>query len=468
MPALALLLAAYFLWFARDALRAGWAADDMMNLYGAWQPGWWDLLLAQFRPWHGDYRPLGGLFYVTLYELFGLNPFPFRVGILLLLGGNVWLTWRLARRLGCDEVRAALAAVVVAYHAGLGSLNYSIDVIYDILCFTFYIGALVYYLGIRRGGTPGPRQTAVLFALYLCALNSKEMALTLPLALLAYEAIYHPAAALRWKELRRWLAGPPRLAFFAAAFNLVYLYGKKYGPDPMMGMPGYQPVFSLARFGAFNGASLAQLAFRGGPIGTLGLLTCFTVITWLAWRYNRPALRFCWAFALIAPLPIEFLVGRYQSCLYIPLAGWAIFAAIVLADLAEGIADFARGALRLRFLPRAEVVAVVLVCALIPWVRLNRKRQALYVRPNMLAQAPLTVKAIQDFRSLKGRIRPHSRLVFLDDPFPGFDIVFITSLTLGDRSVDVWMQRIAHLPASEIAKFDYRFTFDAAGLRRLP
>ena len=74
----AVLLSAYFLCFAWDGLHARWAEDDMMNLYGAWKPGPWQLLLSQFRPWHGDYRPMGGAFYAVLFTMFGLNPLPYR------------------------------------------------------------------------------------------------------------------------------------------------------------------------------------------------------------------------------------------------------------------------------------------------------------------------------------------------------------------------------------------------------
>ena len=133
------------MWFAWDGLSARWAADDMMNLYGAWKPGPWQLLLSQFRPWHGDYRPMGGAFYEVLFAMFGLNPLPYRVAVLLLLAFNLWLIYRIARLLGCDELRAAVAVVLAAYHAGLGCLHYNTDVIYDILCFTFYLSAFLYY-----------------------------------------------------------------------------------------------------------------------------------------------------------------------------------------------------------------------------------------------------------------------------------------------------------------------------------
>jgi hypothetical protein len=443
--ATAALLSAYFLFFARDGLSARWAADDMMNLYGAWKPGPWKLLLSQFTLWRGEYRPMGGAFYAALFPWFGLDPLPYRVAILLILGLNVWLAYRAARLLGCHRIAATIAAAVISYHAGLGALHYNTDVIYDILCFTFYIGALAYYVSIRRRGRlPRAKETVVFFALFLCALNSKEMAVTLPVVLLAYEALYHTPERWNWPQIRAWLFGPGRIALGGAALNLLYIYGKKFGPDPLMNHPAYRPVFSLKRLVEFQTVSTGELFFRN-PVSTLGLLALWTALTWLAWREDRPLLRFCWAFMLLAPLPTEFLHGRYQASLYIQLFGWAIFASVIFVDLASGIARFLT---RPRFLRGTEriVLAVILALALRSWARLNYRIHGDYIRPAMAGQAPLTAEVIQQFQTLKPRVPPHSQVVFLKDPFPDSDMGFIASLCFGDRSVNVHLQRQSQLP----------------------
>ncbi len=449
----AVLLSAYFLCFAWDGLGARWAEDDMGNLYTAWKPGPWQLLLAQFRPWHGDYRPMGGAFYAVLFTMFGLNPLPYRVAILLLLGINLWLVYRLARVLGCDELRSVVAVILAAYHSGLGSLHYNTDVIYDILCFTFYLGALLYYASIRRRGRLlGGWESAAFFGLFLCALNAKEMALTLPLVLLAYEAFYHRPAAWSWSEARAWLLGPGRLALCAVPLNLLYLYGKKFGPDAMMKMPAYRPVFRLGRLVTFQTTCIGDFLFRAAPVGTLGLLFTWTLLTWLAWRYNRPVLRFCWAFLIVAPLPIEFLEGRYQACLYIPFAALAVFAATALVDAADAAARFLDGLPILRRWGRGIPLAVLLIAALLPYVRINWRIRNTFVHRAMVLQGPLTWKVIQQFRAVKPKVPPGSSVLILDDPFHSPDELYIASLCLGDRSITVRLQTLDHLPPEEIAK----------------
>jgi hypothetical protein len=447
----AVLLAACFLCFAWDGLGARWADDDMMNLYQAWQPGPWQLLLSQLRPWHGGYRPMGGAFYAVLYAMFGLNPRPYRVAILLLLGFNLWLIYRLARMLGCDELRAAVAVILASYHAGLGSLHYNTDVIYDILCFTFYLGAFLYYASIRRRGRLlGRWESAAFFGLFLCALNAKEMAVTLPVAMLAYEALYHRPAKWSWSAARAWLFGPGRLALYTIPLNLLYLYGKAYGPDPLLSVPGYQPVFSLDRFLTFQTTSVGGFLLRLAPAGTLGLLAAWTLLTWLAWRNDRPVLRFCWALLIVAPLPIEFL-GRYQAALYIPFAALAVFAATVLVDVAEAAARSLAALPVLRRCGRNIILAALLMAALVPYVRVNWRIRNTLIHHAMVTQGTLTWKAIQQFRAVKPKVPPGSSLWILNDPFRSFDELYIASLCLGDRSLKVHLQSLSQPSPEEIA-----------------
>ena len=190
--AFAVFLLAYFLFFTYDGLRVHFAVDDIGNMAHYYRGGPLALAISQFTLWHGDWRPMGGLFYVPIFAFAGLNPVPYQAALLLILLVNVYLVYRLARLLGCGELSACVAALIVSYHAGLHNLYYNAAFVYDALCCFFYLAALVYYVRIRQAGrAPTVRQMAAFLALYLGALNSKEMAVTLPLMLLVYECIYH-------------------------------------------------------------------------------------------------------------------------------------------------------------------------------------------------------------------------------------------------------------------------------------
>lgn len=321
-PALAAFLCSWFVFFSWDGLRAHFAPDDMMNIDSFyWSPGPWRLFVSQFLLWRGYYRPMGGLFYLPIYYAAGLHPLPYHIGLSLILLANVWLVYRVARLLGCETAAAALAALCASYHAGLSNLYYNTAYVYDALCGFFYLAALAYYIGIRaRGEFLGWRRTAVFAALFVCALNSKEMALTLPAVLLAYEWIFHgpvwgtaPRAARPSGEP----AGPPggplrsvlRIPLLAALLAGADLYGKVFGVDALTGMEGYRPVFSLDRVHDFQAIFFRDATFL--HLDWLGIAMIWGVLSYLAWRPGaRPALRFSWAFLLIAPLPIEFLPGK--------------------------------------------------------------------------------------------------------------------------------------------------------------
>jgi hypothetical protein len=87
---------------------------------------------------------MGAAFYLPLFHRFGLNPLPFQIAVLLILAFNMFLAFRLALALAASRFVAGLAALLVAYHAGLPNLHYNVDMIYDVLCFTFFIGGFLF------------------------------------------------------------------------------------------------------------------------------------------------------------------------------------------------------------------------------------------------------------------------------------------------------------------------------------
>ena len=151
-------IAAWFLYFAHGGLQAGLSGDDLSNLCGYLQKPGRDLVFDTLRFWSTAYRPLGALFYVPLYKAFGLNPLPYRIVCFAILGLNLALLYRFCARLTNSREIAFLAAFLASYHAWFVDLYYIAGTIYDLLCYSLYLGALLVYAGIRaRGRTPGPR-----------------------------------------------------------------------------------------------------------------------------------------------------------------------------------------------------------------------------------------------------------------------------------------------------------------------
>jgi hypothetical protein len=464
--AFAAFLLAYFIYFTYDGLRVHFAVDDIGNMAHYYRGGPLALGISQFTLWHGDYRPMGGLFYVPILTFAGLNPVPFQAALLAILLANVYLVYCFARRLESGELAAGLAALVVCYHAGLHNLYYNAAFIYDVLCCFFYLAAFLYYLRIRQaGGVPRARHIALFLLLYLCALNSKEMAATLPLMLAVYEWIYHRPSAI-WS----WLRGPARIIPFAVALTVLDVYGKVFGPDAMVNAEAYHPVFALRRMRDFQHLSLNDLLF-GWSSGWGGILLLWAVLAYLAWRPTqgapRPVLRFLWWFMLLTPLPIEFLIGKSQACLYIPMVGWAIFGSVVFVDLARTLARILEMEPWGRRLGQGTIVALLVGIGIFFWARQNRHYKRIYAQPVMASLGHESWDVIQQFRALKPRVRPGSKVAFLDDPFHSWDMLFVAELWFRDRSLDIHVARHGLLTPGELAKVDYIFTFDNGKLVEL-
>jgi hypothetical protein len=299
-----LLLGAWFLYFSRDVLGVRFSPDDMMNVDNFyWTPGIWRLVYAQFLIWRGYYRPMGGVFYLPILSLWGLNPAPYHAALSLVLAVNVYLVYRLARLLGAGGWAAGLAALVACYHAGLGNLYYNTAFVYDALCGGFFLASLVYYCGIRsRDRRLSPGQTVIFAVLVLCALNSKEMALTLPAVLLAYEWIYHPSpsagAAPRagaavprafHTRLSAWLRGPGSPILLAAFLTLLDLYGKC---SVSMRSPAWRVT---GRPSPGIASSITRRPFSAmPPFGAPAADGCWHFGRWFPiWRGVRARVRFC-------------------------------------------------------------------------------------------------------------------------------------------------------------------------------
>ena len=451
----------YYLYFSWSRLKTHFADDDMMNLGIYFREGSLGALASQFRLWTSDYRPMGAAFYLPLYHWFGLNPAPYQLTLLLLVAGNAYLVYLLARGLGCAELESALAALITSYHSGLTNLLYNTDMVYDVLCFSFYVGALVYYVRIRnRGRLLGVRGTAIFLGLYICALNSKEMAVTLPFVLLSYELLYHGAD---WRKVSlrfwNWWRSPARALALACVLNIIFVYGRMFAPDALANQAAYRPVFTLGRVIEFQKGALTSLFCWPEPFGPFSVFAIWAVATYLCWRSERKDLRFFWFVIVIAPLPIEFLEGRFQGCLYIPMIGWAVLASAVLVDLARVTARTLLSTAGIGAVGRRRFEWMLIGIAVMIWAGICDYRKKTFVDPAAADQGARTWPVIQQLNALNIRVRPHSEVVFLDDPFEDYAMYFIGQLWVGDPSVKVHLQRKERMSPAEIGRVDYVFAF---------
>jgi hypothetical protein len=433
---------AYFFWFAGGGLQARFTGDDLMNLNLHLTPSFGRLALSNLTYWTTAYRPMGGLVYVAIYRLTGFHPVPFRVVCFALLLVNLWLLYGVCLRLTGRREIALLATLLVTYHAWLVNLYYSTGTIYELLCFMFYFAAFGYYLGIRQAGkTLRLRQWLGFLGLYICALNSKELAVTLPLCILCYELLWHG------------LRGSVRGVAISALVTLPYVIGKLTGPDSLAANPLYRPALSLARYLHTFHLYLNVLFYQDHFFRDANTILLVAAMLALAvWRRSRPLL-FAWFFILFSVLPFIFVPHYSGFFLYLPMAGWALYAATVLEMLRERLA---------KAIPAVALFLAVGLALGPLHARESRKSMQVFTS----ADLP-TTEMIAQLQQVQPSVPRGANLFFESDPFPPrtFSLVFLVRLFYHDLSVQA--ARALDGDTLEGGHFDTVFRWDAGKLVRV-
>jgi hypothetical protein len=492
-------LIAYFLHFALPALRGGFREDEMMNMGICWCAGALKSLLANVAFWKlfvcpGDalydlplylYRPGGALYYLPLYHFFGLDPLPYRIVQISILIASIPLVYYLSRRLASSRSIAFLTVLALCYHPRLAGLVFVGAFIYDVLCGFFYFATLAYYVNIReRGASLSPLQLLGFLALYVLALDCKEMAVTLPVIVLIYELL-KSHSWVDWKAFLRWIRTDTAPSLIAGLLTVFYVYGKLHGTGSLASLDPYRPKYSWDNFTASNAKFVGQLLFAGHTITPTALLLLWAVVFIYAFVRRDRTLQLMAFWIVIVPLPVAFIVPmRGDASLYLLLFGWAMIFAKLVFDSITLISKFSVFPAN-RVLPPAtsatvgdasrkissrgfRTVATLLVAfALAAFTQ--RENQRLKVpRLNVGAK---TSHVIDTFRSLGLRPSHGSSILLLlkENLFRNkWNVFFIASLVWNDRSLLIWVENVNELTPQQQANVDYIISvseFDANVIR---
>ena len=348
-------LIGYFVYFALPALRGGFREDEMMNMGICRSAGALKSLLANIAFWKlflcpGGalydlplylYRPGGALYYLPLYHFFDLDPLPYRIVQISILVASIPLIYYLSRRLTSSRSIAFLAVLALCYHPRLFGLVFVGAFIYDVLCGFFYFAALAYYVNIREDGASlRPLQLLGFLALYVMALNCKEMAVTLPVIVLIYEFLKSPDWT-DWKAFLRWIRTYAAPSLIAGLLTVFYIYGKTHGSGSLASLDPYRPKYSWHNFTASNASFVGQLLFAGHTITPIALLLLWALIFIYAFVRRDRTLQLMAFWIVIVPLPVAFIVPmRGDASLYLLLFGWAMIFAKVTFDFLTLISKF--------------------------------------------------------------------------------------------------------------------------------
>jgi hypothetical protein len=225
-------------------------------------------------------------------------------------------------------------------------------------------------------------------------------------------------------------------------------------------MEAYRPVITFGRALTFHRNALAELFYQTDSVSPMALAALAIVVTYVAWRRPRPDLRFYWCWILLTPLPIEFLQGRTQFCLYVPLVGWALFAATMFFDLTGAASRWlSHEPLFTRF-RCGHLQTAILVIGVIALAAATLQQKQSVVAPRLATHGARTWSIIQQLHAMDLRPRPDDRIIFLNDPYEGWDMLFIAQLTFRHRGMKISLQNKSALPETEVATMDRILRFE--------
>jgi hypothetical protein len=381
--------AAYKGYFQADDLDTlGWARALPVSHFATW------LVTPKLSP--SNFRPVGAFYYHALAGSFGLDFPKYLVPLHALHLLNIWLVWLLIRKLGTGPWAATAGAFFFGFHAALFDAWWKPMFIFDLLCGTFLLLALLLFVS--------DRWLVSLIAFWL-AFKSKELAIMLPVVLTAYELWF---GGKRWKRL---------IAFFAVSIL--------FGVQALIVRPGQGEYQLQVGWGAQT-ATIGYYASRLLFVPYAGLAV---LVLPFAIRRRQVWFGFVTMGALLSILLL--LPGRlFAVYWYVPLVG----VAIIVAGSAQG---------------RRHAGAVWVLLALwIPWDFVNF-REARRASQRQEQDYRAYVASIEKF----ARANPQEHVFAWDrlpDGFQGsgvsgalaciYDRMDITTRFLGDPGMEALLQ----------------------------
>ncbi len=432
----------YFFHFAGRGLQADFSHDDLMNLYKSWYPpvSRHILDIVAFFQFSDSYRPLGSLFYRLLFDVYGMQALPYRVACYGLLLLNIWFAYCVVRRLANSREVAVVTALLFSYHAEFWSLYLSTGFCYDLLCFCFYMAALLYYLRHRHASWT---HVFIWSILYVLCLDSKELGVTLPAVICIYELLRRRPSA--WKA---WIVADAKIPIAGIAINLLFIFGRVYGNSGLSRVDGYIPVYRpevyFAR--AYHFLSDAFCGAHWLTPAAAALLFSFlaAMAIWSRWF----PLRFAVAWMPVAILPVAFIPERGLASATIAALALAMTFALIFTEISRWLFHSFNQRQTAQF-----VVVLLLLFAV------NGKFGRIDYEGHF-EEGRLIRSVYEQIRAMRP-VMPHdSNVLFLHDPFPEMKwaTTFIVALHAKDLSVRVY--RLDRLPKEAPRDFNIVFSYE--------
>ncbi len=456
----ALFILLFFVFFTYSGLFAYFTFDDGTTVIYCLKPfetTWWRDLLHILTVFTTAFRPLTTMFWRPLYAVFGFNPLPYRIAEHVLLAVNIGLAYLLARRLEVTREGAALTALFFCYNAAMAVLYYNTCLVGDVMCFSLYSLAMILYLRGRQGGEPLTwRRIAGVAVCYLLALDSKELAVTLPGILVIYELLYRLRDFRdRRKALR--VGGVLAVMFVVGA---IYL---KVKVAEMGQNSAYHPTVTVGFIVNNIGHYLQELFYLPENSVTpakSGLILGGLVAAGALVR-SRQAI-FGVLYFVTSLIPVAVIASRGSYAAYVSYFGLALAVGAILAGARSQLTRFAK---RTDLETASAVVLFVCTAVLVGRAHMVRR-----VDTNGYFEwdKPKLVTLMNDFRRTIPEFPPNARVLITDDVWdPDWGLMFLVRLMYNDKTV--WVDRpntMGHAP--DLPSYDLVISYKAPDIELSP
>lgn len=310
-----------------DGLFVSLSNDDLMNLYYGWSEPLYRLVAANLFPFTTVYRPAGSAFYVGIFAVAGHNPIYYRVAVYVVILLGCVALYRLVEKLDGRAMAAALAVIPLAFHGRFLPIYTDSAYIYDLLCGLFFVVTVLFYHEARRNDRAlQPWDVLILYLLWAATINSKEMGLTLPVVLAAYEVVFYRPFSAR------------RMAWPAIFFVLsVVAWRCKVAPGShLFGNASYEAGLDIGqilyRTRQYTGDALL---IPSGIVSSFWLAAIFVISMGITFAVRRKGALMGFLWMVITPWPILLVAGRPFSAMFVPWLGACLLAGSAGAEVLE-------------------------------------------------------------------------------------------------------------------------------------
>lgn len=261
------------------------------------------------------FRPLVQFVFLGDYLVWGLDPFGYHLTNLVLHLLTTFQVYFLVKLLTQRRLTALMAGLFFVAAPGPGEAVNWISARTDLLCSFFYLTSVVFFILYRQ-------RSRLIFGLlglvsFALALGAKEMAATLPLVLVLYQALFE-RAPLRERaraNLPYWVILLAYLVMRLTLFGQIGGFRDAQLQDPFVLFIYYTRYLVLP-----------------WPIDTPDVLVILTAVALLAllWfaRRSRPAwFGFLWMPLTLVPVFTAWPMSRYA---YLPMVGAALLIAVLV------------------------------------------------------------------------------------------------------------------------------------------